>query len=76
LFGLEGDVNDKDKLGELLRIEQFAALLNIKESTARAWLLRRRIAKVRIGQRAIRIPATEVARLIDEGTIPAREPLR
>ena len=57
----------------LLRIEQFAEMLNIKASTARAWVLSRRIAKVRVGRRAIRIPASEAARLIEEGTIPARQ---
>lgn len=58
---------------ELLRVEDFAARLNIKPSTARAWLLRRRIAKVRLSSHAIRIPSSEVARLISEGLIPARE---
>jgi len=58
---------------ELLRVDDFAARLNIKPSTARAWLLRRRIAKVRLGSRAVRIPASEVSRLIAEGLIPARE---
>ena len=69
-------MNDKRTLGEFLRVEEFAARLNIKPSTARAWLLRRRIAKIRVGSRAIRIPASEVDRIIAEGTIPAREPKR
>ena len=56
----------------LLRVEDFASRLYIKPSTARAWVLRRRIAKVRLGSRAIRIPASEVSRLITEGLIPAR----
>lgn len=67
-------MNDRNKFGELLRIEEFASQLNIKPSTARAWLLRRRIMKVRIGRRAIRIPASEVDRIIREGIVPAREP--
>jgi excisionase family DNA binding protein len=66
-------VNNINKLGELLRIEEFAALLNIEPATARAWLLRRRIAKVRVGSRAIRIPASEVHRLLSERMIPACE---
>jgi excisionase family DNA binding protein len=57
---------------ELLRVDDFAARLNIKPSTVRAWILRRRIAKVRLGSRAVRIPASEVSRLISEGLIPAR----
>jgi excisionase family DNA binding protein len=69
-------VNNKDELGDLLRVEEFAARLNIKPATARAWLLKRRIARVRIASRAIRIPASEVERIIAEGTIPAREDRR
>jgi len=76
LLALEGDVGNRTELGELLRVEEFAERLNIKPATARAWLLRRRISKVRIGQRAVRIPAGEVERIIAEGTIPAREPRR
>jgi excisionase family DNA binding protein len=64
---------DKTKLGELLRIDQFAEMLNIRPSTVRAWLLRRRIAKVRISKRAVRIPATEAERLIQEGIVPTRD---
>jgi excisionase family DNA binding protein len=67
------DVHDKLNHCELLRIEEFAAILNIKESTVRAWILRRRIAKVRVGRRAVRIPASEVNRLIDAGITPAQE---
>jgi excisionase family DNA binding protein len=66
-------VNERHKLGEFLRVEEFAARLNIKPSTARAWLLRRRIAKIRVGSRAVRIPASEVDRILSEGMIPARE---
>ena len=60
----------------LLRVDQAADLLAVKPSTLRAWLLRRRIAKVRIGRRAVRIPSAEVERIIAEGMIPAREPRR
>ena len=67
-------MKDRIPLGELLRVEEFAARLNIKPATARAWLLRRRIAKVRVGQRSIRIPATELQRIVDEGTVPAHRP--
>lgn len=69
-------MNDRNKFSELLRIEEFASRLNIKPSTARAWLLRRRVVKIRVGARAIRIPASEVERLIAEGTVPAREDRR
>jgi excisionase family DNA binding protein len=66
-------MSDMHRFDEFLRVEEFAARLNIKESTARAWLLQRRIAKIRISPRAIRIPASEVNRILSEGLIPARE---
>jgi excisionase family DNA binding protein len=59
--------------GPLLTVAQTAALLAVKESTIRAWLLARRLSRVRVGRRAVRIPATEVERIIAEGTIPAQE---
>jgi excisionase family DNA binding protein len=56
----------------LLRVPEAARLLSIQESTLRAWLLARRVSIVRLGPRCVRIPASEVQRLITEGTIPAR----
>lgn len=57
---------------QLLRISEAAEQLAVKESTIRAWLLARRISKVRVGRRAIRVPASEVERLISHGMVPAR----
>ncbi len=57
----------------LLRVQEFAKRLEIKDSTARAWLLARRVAKVRVGRRSIRVPESEVARIIREGLVPARK---
>ena len=57
----------------LLRVEDVAYLLAIKQSTVRAWLLARRIGCVRVGRRAVRVPLAEVQRIISEGIIPARE---
>jgi excisionase family DNA binding protein len=59
-------------MGELLRVSQFAVSGNIRESTVRAWLLHGKIAFVRLGGRAIRIPKSELDRLVREGTVPAR----
>jgi len=56
----------------LLRVAEAARLLGIQESTLRAWLLARRVSRVRLGPRCIRVPASEVQRLIAEGTIPAK----
>lgn len=58
---------------ELLTASEFAKRMNIRESTVRAWLLSRKICKIKVGRRLVRIPAREVDRLIREGMIPARE---
>ena len=57
----------------MLTVEQVAEELGIKESTVRAWLLRRKLECVRLSTRCVRIPAEEVARLIRENTVPRRE---
>jgi excisionase family DNA binding protein len=57
----------------LLSVPQVAQRLAVKESTVRAWLLRRQLAHVKVGRRAVRIPVGEVERIIREGCIPARE---
>lgn len=56
----------------LLRVKEFAEAGNFREATIRRWVLRRKITVIRLGGRAIRIPASELARLIAEGTVPAR----
>jgi excisionase family DNA binding protein len=58
--------------GRLLTVRRTAELLALKESTIRRWILFRRIAVVRVGTRAIRIPASEIERLIEAGSVPAR----
>ncbi len=57
----------------LLRVEEAAEFLNVKASTIRAWLLRRKLPRVRVGERAVRIPLEALEKLITENTIPARE---
>jgi excisionase family DNA binding protein len=56
----------------LLTVAETAQALNLKASTVRAWLLRRKLPRVNCG-RAVRIPADAVARFIERNTIPARE---
>jgi excisionase family DNA binding protein len=56
----------------LLTVRQAAERLALKEATIRAWLLRRQISSVRVGGRAVRIPCSEINRIISEGLIPAR----
>ena len=45
--------------------------LGLKAVTIRSWIARRKIASVRIGERALRIPLSEVDRLIEAGFTPA-----
>lgn len=61
---------DKDK--DLLTVRQVGERLNLRESTIRMWLLKRKLPRVNCG-RAVRIPAAAVAEFIDRNTIPARE---
>jgi excisionase family DNA binding protein len=58
---------------ELLRVSQFAKDSNLREPTVRAWMRQRKISFVRLGGRAIRIPRSELDRLIREGTVPVRK---
>jgi excisionase family DNA binding protein len=63
--------NPRENL-ELLRVEEAAEFLNVKVSTIRAWLLRRKLPRVRVGLRCVRIPREALERLVSENTIPAR----
>jgi excisionase family DNA binding protein len=54
----------------LHKVPEFAAVLNISEKTARDWIDQKRISVVRLG-RAVRVPQSEIDRLIHEGTAPA-----
>lgn len=51
-------------------IEEAADELNLSIHTIRAWVTQRRIGCVRLG-RAVRIPATEIHRLLEAGAAPA-----
>jgi excisionase family DNA binding protein len=55
----------------LLTVQEAARYLGLTVSCLRAWILKRRIASVRLG-RAVRIPYSEIERLIEEGYVPAR----
>jgi excisionase family DNA binding protein len=58
---------------ELYRFDEAAKKLNFKTKTLRNWASLGRIGVVRLGPRALRIPASEINRIISEGHIPARE---
>ena len=51
-------------------VAEAAAELGLSVHTVRAWVAGRRLAHIRLG-RAIRIPAAEIRRVIEENTVPA-----
>jgi len=55
----------------LLSVPQFANALGVTPACIRRWILERRITTVKLG-RLIRIPASEVERLVSAGLRPAR----
>lgn len=60
---------------KLLTVAETAEALNLKISTVRAWLAKRKLPRVNCG-RSVRVPAEAVAQFIAENTIPAREERR
>jgi excisionase family DNA binding protein len=56
---------------EWLTVNEFADELGISVAAVRRWLLERRISSTRIG-RLVRIPASEISRLVETGLRPAR----
>lgn len=59
----------------LLNTRQVAERLGLKESTIRAWILRRKLPYVRCG-RSVRVAAKAVDEFVDRNTIPAKEEQR
>jgi excisionase family DNA binding protein len=55
----------------LLNVNQAAEKLGITTACIRRWILERKISTVKIG-RLVRIPGTELERLISSGFRPAR----
>lgn len=49
---------------QYLTVSQFAHELQMKEATIRAWILRRKIVYVTIGEKSVRIPRSEIDRLV------------
>jgi len=54
---------------QLLTVAEFAAAANVSIACTRRWILERRLTVVKLG-RCVRIPSTELDRLIAEGTRP------
>ena len=58
---------------KLLIVREAAEALTLTVACMRAWILLRRIGYTKIG-RNVRIPQTEIDRIISDGFIPRREP--
>lgn len=56
---------------QVLTLKEFAHCIGVSEACVRRWTMERKIKVVRLG-RLVRIPRTEVQRLMDEGAIPVR----
>jgi excisionase family DNA binding protein len=61
---------------KLLTIAEAAEKLSLKPKTLRTWIGGKRITVVRPGGWTVRIPETEVDRIIAEGTVNAVEDRR
>ena len=61
----------KSEVDDLYRINAAAKRWNVAEKTARVWISQGRVAHVRVG-RGIRVPLSEVDRIIAEGYRPAK----
>jgi hypothetical protein len=57
---------------ELFTFRNGARALDVAESTLRFWAAIGKVAKVRLGSRCVRIPRSELLRLIREGFRPAK----
>jgi excisionase family DNA binding protein len=55
----------------LLRVQEFAEILNVTTAAVRRWVLERKVCSTRLG-RSVRIPRTEVTRLVEAGFRPAK----
>ena len=54
-----------------LTVVETATELHVSPHTVRAWISQRRLGHIRLG-RAIRVPRTEIARLLETGYRPAK----
>jgi excisionase family DNA binding protein len=59
--------------GKLYRVPEAADLLAVKPATIRKWILLRTIGVVHLSRRAVRVPASEITRIVSTGFVPAVE---
>jgi excisionase family DNA binding protein len=57
-------------IAKLLKVPEAAEMLALSQKTVWQWVGERRIGVVRLG-RAVRVPVSEITRLMQEGTTPA-----
>ena len=55
----------------LMNVQEFAQALGVTTACVRRWILERRIASIKVG-RLVRLPFSEVARIIEDGLRPAK----
>jgi excisionase family DNA binding protein len=60
---------------QLLTIDEAARAMSVRPKTVRNWIAQRRISVVRPMGWSIRIPATEIYRIVNRDTIPAMDEL-
>jgi excisionase family DNA binding protein len=58
-------------LEQMMTVPQFAESLGVTVACVRRWILERHIATIKLG-RLVRIPASELARIIQAGLRPAK----
>jgi excisionase family DNA binding protein len=56
----------------MLTVIEVGQRLGLKPATIRMWIAKRKMAHVKLG-RSVRIPETEIDRVIRENTVPARD---
>jgi excisionase family DNA binding protein len=57
----------------LLTVKEAASALAMGVPTLRRWIAERKVASVKLGTRSVRVPADEIARIIEGGSMPRRE---
>lgn len=56
----------------MLTIPQAAELMGVRPGTLKGWVLTRQIAYIRVGQKLIRIPKSEVDKFLERGRVEVR----
>ena len=54
----------------LYSVHEFAKALSLKESTGRAWVLKRKVGYIKLNGRSVRIPEREIAVFSPRGLFP------